>query len=165
MLGLLGGALFAGLLLLEAFELTAALFRLPLFPALSPCALARLLWVCRGRLRIRLTLIGPDGGTLRLGLVFCMDGRKTDGVGRFLIVCCLRVGLAAGRRGEPDSLARRSLRRLLPLRPAAELVHDLLKRVFRLLRRRRFRSGLRRLIQLCFVLRTPGWFHTVLPVL
>ena len=152
-LGLFGGALFAGLLFLKALELAAALFGLPFFPALGTGALPRLPGVCRGRLRIRFTLIGPDGGTLRLGLLLRMDGRKADRVGRFCVLRLRRI------RGSGRFLLR------LTLCPAAELVHDLLERVFCLLLRcRRFHGRLRRLVQLCFVLRTPDWFHTVLHV-
>ena len=158
-LRLLGGTLFAGLLLLEAFELTAALLGLPPFPALGTGAFTRFSGVSCGWLRIRFALIGPDGGALRLRLCLCVDGRKADGVGRLLVLLGRRsIGRTSGWRSKPDSLAG-LCGLLLALRPAAELVHDLLKRVFRLLLLRR------RLVQLYFVLRTPGWFHSVLHVL
>ena len=159
MLRLLSSTLFAGLLLLEAFELTAALLGLPPFPALGTGAFTRFSGVSCGWLRIRFSLIGPDGGALRLRLCLCVDGRKADGVGRLLVLLGRRsIGRTSGWRSKPDSLAG-LCGLLLALRPAAELVHDLLKRVFRLLLLRR------RLVQLYFVLRTPGWFHSVLHVL
>ena len=67
-LRLLLRAFFPGLFFLEALELAAALFRLPLFPALGAGKLSGLLGV-RGRtLRVGLAAVGPDGGTLRLGV-------------------------------------------------------------------------------------------------
>ena len=157
MLRLLGGALFPGLFFLKAFKLPAAFFGLPFFAALGTGALPRFLGICCGRLRIRFTLVGPDGRALRLRLLLRMDGRKANGVSRFLVRRCLRIGRAVGRCGKPDSLTRLGLR-FLTLCPAAEFVHNFLERVFRLLLLRG------RLVQLCFVLRTPGWFHSVLHV-
>ena len=106
--------------------------------------------------------VGPDGGTLRLGRFFFLDRGEADGVaaGGRLSRLLLPFRLRGGDR-ETDGLVGDRLRRRghVTLRPAAELVHDLLKRVFRLLLLRR------RLVQLYFVLRTPGWFHSVLHVL
>ena len=83
MLRLLGGALFPGLFFLKAFKLPAAFFGLPFFAALGTGALPRFLGICCGRLRIRFTLVGPDGRALRLRLLLRMDGRKANGVSRF----------------------------------------------------------------------------------
>ena len=153
-LRLLLGAFFPGLFFLEALELAAALFRLPLFPALGAGKLSGLLGV-RGRtLRVRLAAVGPDGGTLRLGRFFFLDRGEADGVaaGGRLSRFFLPFRLRGGDR-ETD----------VTLRPAAELVHDLLERVGRLLLRRVGCSrGLRRLVQLFLVLRTPGLFHRLL---
>ena len=80
MLRLLLRAFFPGLFFLEALELAAALFRLPLFPALGAGKLSGLLGV-RGRtLRVGLAAVGPDGGTLRLGRFFFLDRGEADGV-------------------------------------------------------------------------------------
>ena len=165
-LRLLLRAFFPGLFFLEALELAAALFRLPLFPALGAGKLSGLLGV-RGRtLRIRLAAVGPDGGTLRLGRFFFLDRGEADGVaaGGRLSRLLLPFRLRGGDR-ETDGLVGDRLRGRgrVTLRPAAELVHDLLERVGRLLLRRVGCSrGLRRLVQLFLVLRTPGLFHRLL---
>ena len=78
MLRLLGGALFPGLFFLKAFKLPAAFFGLPFFAALGTGALPRFLGICCGRLRIRFTLVGPDGRALRLRLLLRMDRRKAN---------------------------------------------------------------------------------------
>ena len=165
-LRLLLRAFFPGLFFLEALELAAALFRLPLFPALGAGKLSGLLGV-RGRtLRVGLAAVGPDGGTLRLGRFFFLDRGEADGVaaGGRLSRLLLPFRLRGGDR-ETDGLVGDRLRRRgrVTLRPAAELVHDLLERVGRLLLRRVGCSrGLRRLVQLFLVLRTPGLFHRLL---
>ena len=91
-----------------------------------------------GWLRRRLALIGPDLWTLRLRVLFA-DRREADGIAVFQRLCLLlrrrlrRVLRPAFLRGRLYRLGSLRRRLLLPLCPAAEFPHDLLKGILRLL--------------------------------